>query len=62
MSTGGKQYMAQLLHRQALSPSARKEFCELKQGQAYWYVDTELKKVQVTYRWSIRLTVEKKIG
>jgi hypothetical protein len=54
--------MAQLLHRQALSPSARKEFCELKQGQAYWYVDTELKKVQVTYRWSIRLTVEKKIG
>jgi hypothetical protein len=54
--------MALLLHCQPLSTSARIEFCELEQGLADWYVDTELKKAQVTYRWSNRLAFEKKIG
>jgi hypothetical protein len=39
-------------------PTARKEFCELEQGQADWYVDTELKKAQVTYRLLIRPTID----
>jgi len=51
-----------LLPYQPLSVSARNEYCEPEQGQADWYVDTELKKAPVTYRWSIRLTFEKKIG
>jgi hypothetical protein len=60
--TYGTKHTGYLLHYQPLSPSAFKEFCELEQGQADRYLDTEMKKAQVTYRLSNHSALDKQNG